>query len=187
MIKSFSTWLKSQLFESSTSKYEYGCAMLYYDFPQMQELHDSIAKDDLYLEEGDQSYGLEDEPHTTLLYGFHPEVDPDSVLDTCEKHQFGSLVLHNPSCFNNEKYDVLKFDVTYPTQEEDFLHQCNSELTKYPHTTSYPDYHPHCTISYIKKGKGQHYADLFKDKSYTVIPKKLVYSMATGGRLERNI
>ena len=180
-------WLKSRLLESSNSTYEYGCAMLYYDFPQMSELHNSISEEDIYREEGDNTYGLEDEPHTTLLYGLHSDVDPNLVLDTCQKQQYSDIVLHNASCFNSDKYDVLKFDVTYPNKDENFLHKCNSDLTKYPHTTSFPNYHPHCTIGYIQKGKGQHYADLFKNKSYIVTPKKLVYSMANGGRLERSL
>lgn len=186
MIQTFSNWLKSQLFESSNSTYDYGCVMLYYDLPQIKELHQSILAEDVYTEEGDNTYGLEDQPHTTLLYGFHNEVDPNQVLDTCEQHTFSDLKLLNPSCFNSEKYDVLKFDVAYPAQDK-FLHTCNSNLSKYPHTTSFPDYHPHCTIAYIKKGKGQHYADLFKNKSYLVTPKKLVYSMANGGKIERNL
>jgi 2'-5' RNA ligase len=187
ILKNFSNWLNSKLNESSNNIYEYGCAMVYYDLPQMKELHDSILEEDIYTEVGDNTYGLENEPHTTLLYGFHNNVDPNEVLDTCEKHEFLELKLVNPSCFNSENYDVLKFDITYPTRSGAFLHKCNSELTKYPHTTSFPNYHPHCTIAYIKKGKGQHYADLFKDKSYLVTPNKLVYSMANGGKVERNL
>lgn len=43
LISNFSAWLRS-LNESSKSKYEYGCAMVYYDFPQMKELHDRICQ-----------------------------------------------------------------------------------------------------------------------------------------------
>ena len=48
--------------------YSYGCAMLYFDFPKMDELHKSIDEDDIYSEDG---HGLETEPHCTLLYGLH--------------------------------------------------------------------------------------------------------------------
>ncbi len=185
MIKNFKSWLKSaKINESSNSVYEYGCAMVYYNMPQMAEIHSKINEEDIYTEDGDNTYGLEDEPHTTLLYGFHSDVDGNNVLDTCQSHKYEDLVLHNPSCFNNEKYDVLKFDVS---QKEPVLNNCNSDLAKFPHTTNFPDYHPHCTIAYIKKGKGQHYADLFKDMKYSVTPNKLVYSMPSGDKLERVI
>lgn len=187
MIKNFLNWKKSKVTESKAKQYDFGCAMLYYEFPKMKELHNLIKEEDLYLEENNSMYGLENEPHTTLLYGFHPEVNPKSILDTCLKHKYSKLVLWNPSCFNNENYDVLKFDIRYPTKDESFLHKCNSDLSKYPHTTSFPKYHPHCTIAYIKKGKGQYYSDLLKDRSYEVTPNKLVYSDPFGEKFIKSI
>jgi 2'-5' RNA ligase len=181
LISNFSAWLRS-LNESSKSKYEYGCAMVYYDFPQMKELHDLISPDDIYHEAGDNSYGLEDEPHTTLLFGFHEDVPADEVLSLCKEFKYPDLKLHKASCFNNEKYDVLKFDVDSPA-----LHNVNKAITSRfadRYTTDYPDYHPHCTIVYVKKGKGQQYADLINGSSYNVTPKKLVYSMPNGKKKE---
>jgi 2'-5' RNA ligase len=181
LIANFSAWLKS-LNESSKSTYDYGCAMVYYDFPQMQELHSLISPDDIYHETGDNTYGLEDEPHTTLLFGFHSDVDLDHVLNVCNKFSYPVLKLHNASCFNNDKYDVLKFDVVSPE-----LHAANDQLKSEfadRYTTEYPNYHPHSTIGYIKKGKGQHYADLLNGNSYRVTPKKLVYSMPSGDKKE---
>lgn len=184
MLKNFSSWIKA-ITESSNSTYDYGCAMIYYDFPEINNIHSSIGKDDIYIQEGDNSYGLEDEPHTTLLYGFHQDVEPDEIFNICKSFNYSPLKLHNSSCFNNSEYDVLKFDV-----DNSILHQINNRLTsnfKDRYTTSYPDYHPHSTIGYIKKGKGQHYADLFKNKSYIVTPKKLVYSMSNGDKHEIHI
>ena len=181
LIKTFSAWVKS-ITESSKNKYEYGCAMLYYDLPEMAQIHAAIDLDDIYTESGDNTYGLEDEPHTTLLFGFHQEVDADEVLYICNKFEYSDLILKNPSCFNSEKYDVLKFDV-----DSEVLHKINAKLQsrfKDKYTSTFPDYHPHCTIGYIKKGKGQHYADLFKDLSFSVTPTKLVYSMPEGDRKE---
>lgn len=181
IIKTFSAWVKS-LNESSKSTYDYGCAMVYYDMPQMQKIHEAIDPDDVYTEDEDNSYGLEDEPHTTILFGFHNDVDADDVLHVCNKFDYSELKLHNPSCFNNPKYDVLKFDV-----DSDVLHKVNNKVTSHfanRYTTNFPDYHPHCTIAYIKKGKGQHYADLFKNESFSVTPKKLVYSMPSGDKRE---
>jgi hypothetical protein len=57
--------------EGSNQTYDYGCVMLYFDFPLMDKIHNVIDPKDIYYEEGDRSFGLEDEPHTTLLYGLH--------------------------------------------------------------------------------------------------------------------
>lgn len=55
-------------------KYEYGCVMLYFDFPSMFKIQDIINPKDIYEEEDDNTYGLEKHPHTTLLYGLHEGV-----------------------------------------------------------------------------------------------------------------
>jgi len=156
-------------------KYPYGCSMLYFDFPQMKVIHDEIEKDDIAEEFG----GLETEPHVTLLYGLHSdEIDDDKVLDVSSKGIM-SIGLGNVSLFENEKYDVLKFDVEAP-----FLYDINKELSKLPHTTDFPDYHPHCTIAYLKSGTGKKYVKLFKNRIYEVFPTKVVYSKPDGTKLE---
>jgi len=168
--------------ESKEQTHDYGCSMIYFDFPEMHKIHSMIDSSDIYTEDEDQSGGLETEPHTTLLYGLHSdEVDDKDVLDASTKFDVPSeMKLHNVSCFNNDKYDVLKFDV-----DSDHLHKINSELTKLPHTTDYPDYHPHTTIGYLKKGTGKKYTDRLKDTSYIVNPSKIVYSKPNGNKVEK--
>jgi 2'-5' RNA ligase len=157
-------------------KYPFGCSMLYFDFPQMKTLHDEIDQDDIYEEDG---HGLETEPHVTLLYGLHSDkIKDDDVLDASSKGIM-SIGLGNPSLFENDKYDVLKFDAEAP-----FLHKINKELTKLPHTNDYPDYHPHCTIAYLKPGTGKKYTKLFKGRIYEVFPTKVVYSKPDGTKKE---
>ena len=58
-----------QIFEEylkEDTEYKYGCVMLYFKFPKMEELHNSIDSSDYEDEDS-----LEDEPHCTLLYGLH--------------------------------------------------------------------------------------------------------------------
>jgi 2'-5' RNA ligase len=164
--------------------FDYGCSMLYYDFPKINEIHSMIEDEDLYTEEGDRSYGLEKEPHTTLLFGLHSHEIPDEeVMKASKCHEIPSeLKLHNPSLFKNDKYDVLKFDVAGNN-----LHKLNSELSKLPHTTDYPDYHPHSTIGYLKKGTGDKYVSLLQGSEYTVNPSKIVYSKPDGSKVEEKI
>jgi 2'-5' RNA ligase len=165
--------------EKKGDTYEYGCAMLYFDFPKINEIHALITEEDLYVEDEDRTYGLEDEPHVTLLYGLHNDVSVDRVKELVGKFQFNSITLHNASLFENE-YDVLKFDV----KGGEVLHDCNKALCELPHTTSFPDYHPHSTIAYIKKGMGVKYVKLLDGSTFEVIPTHVVYSHANGEKTE---
>lgn len=181
MIKSFTQFIAG-LFEKKGDSHSYGCAMVYFDFPQMQEFHAEIEPEDVYTEDGDRSFGLEDEPHTTLLYGLHSnEIDDDTVMDICTSQPIGPLTLVNASLFENEKYDVLKFDV-----QNSALYEINAKLSELPHTTNFPDYHPHATIGYLKPGMGKKYVEKFKNKTYEVNPNKIVYSKPDGDRIEQS-
>lgn len=179
MIKSFTQFVTS-LFEKKADSYDYGCAMVYFDFPKMPQIHETIDESDIYTDESDRSYGLEDEPHTTLLYGLHSNEIPDeNVMSICKSKNFGPLTLSNASLFENEKYDVLKFDVSNPV-----LNEMNAELSKLPHTTNFPDYHPHATIAYLKPGAGKKYVEKLAGETYEVHPNKIVYSKPDGSRIE---
>jgi 2'-5' RNA ligase len=83
------------------------------------------------------------------------------------------------SLFENAKYDVLKFDVENPV-----LAEINTELSKLPHTTNFPDYHPHATIGYLKPGTGKKYVDLFNGDRHDVSAHKIVYSKPDDSRIE---
>lgn len=164
--------------EDRNRKHEYACAMLYFAFPEMGRIHKMINLDDLYTEEEDDSFGLEDEPHVTLLYGLHSNVSTDDIVNVLEKFTFEDCIIHNPSLFKNEKYDVLKFDA-----RGDNLNEVNKELVQFPHTSDFPDYHPHMTIAYLKPGKGKKYVDSFKKfKEFEITPRYGIYSKTNGDK-----
>ena len=147
-----------------------GCAMVYFNFPDMKEIQSLIDKKDIYKP---ADYGLEKEPHCTLLYGFDPNVKGEAVLDIIGQFKIPKLTLHKVSLFEND-YDVLKFDVLDTTKT---LHKINKKLcNSFPYESDHPKYHPHCTIGYLKKGTGKKYVELLKDKKYDVTPKHVVYS-----------
>ena len=170
------------LITEEKQKFDYGCAMVYFDFPEMKEIHDMISEDHIYTQEGDRSFGLEDEPHCTLLYGLHEEVSNNDIKSIIDNYEFGACTISNPSLFENKDYDVLKFDVSGYN-----LNEINKELSKLPHTTDYPDYHPHMTIAYIKPGKGKIYTKLLKGKEYNLTPNKVIYSRPDGDQEEIKI
>jgi hypothetical protein len=167
--------------EKSGDTYSHGCVMLYFDFPKMSEIHDGIDPSDLYEEENDRTYGLEDEPHVTLLYGLKKGVTVEQVKEILDQFTFNQCTLHNASLFENE-YDVLKFDV-----KGDNLHDANKALRELPYENDYPDYHPHCTIGYLKKGMGKKYCEKMKDQEYELAPTYAVFSQPDGTKTKMKI
>jgi 2'-5' RNA ligase len=165
------------ILEKEGDTYDYGCAMLYFDFPQIKDIHAKIAEADLYTEEGDRTFGIEDEPHCTLLYGLHKEVTPEMIQEIVKNFKFEACEAHNASLFENE-YDVLKFDIKGTN-----LHECNEALAKLPHTNSFPDYHPHMTIAYIKKGLGEKYTKMLEDSAFDLEPTRIIYSTPEGDKI----
>jgi 2'-5' RNA ligase len=120
----------------------------------LKEIQSVIKEEDLYDEEG---YGLETEPHITVLYGIH-EQDPKIVkkeLDLAPvKYSLTKL-----SLFENEKYDVLKCSVDSKDLKK-LNKQCCDRLE---FTNDYPDYIPHLTIAYLNSGKGKEYVKMKSD------------------------
>jgi len=163
-------------------KNEYNCAMLYFDFPELKSIISEIDKDDVYTDPNDDSFGLEKEPHVTLLFGLHKEVTLDDVKRVIDNYTFSDLMAENISIFENKLYDVLKFDINYQTSGDTFLHKCNKELKEFPYTSDYPEYHPHLTIGYLKPGCGKKYLNKFDNKKYILKPKKAVYSLIDGSQ-----
>ena len=165
--------------------HEFGCVMLYFEFPELKEIQSKINKDDIYEEENDTSYGLEKNPHITLLYGLHNNVTVDNVKDAIKSVndlKFYKCVVANMSLFKSKKYDVLKFD-GYGRSLVDI----NKQLCELPHTSTFPDYHPHLTIGYLKSGKGKDYSDEFNHLTYVLTPTKVIYSEASGKKHEIKI
>ena len=175
--------IKKKMDIKSKKQNEYGCAMLYFNFPDMEEIHHRIDKKDIYIDPNDDSYGLEDEPHVTLLFGLHKEVTLSDVQNAVKDITFENCILHNISIFENPKYDVLKFDI----KNNPSLNDANRNLKKFPFTTEYPDYHPHMTIGYLKPGKGKKYVQRLKDGEYKMVPEYGVYSEIDGTKTKFKI
>ena len=161
---------------------KYGCVMLYFDFPTIDQIHGVINDEDVFQDPDDPSFGLETEPHTTLLYGLHDGVTKQNIKNILDKFTFDTFKISNASLFENENFDVLKFDVV-----GDGLYEANAELVKYPNTQTYPDYHPHLTIAYLKPGKGKQYVKELNGLEFELTPKYAVYSMPSGDEININI
>ena len=169
---SLNEWINEN---ESKERDHFGCVMLDAKVPDWAEKHLSgIDKKDLYEEDDDDSYGLNDTPHITLLYGLHEdEVEPDTIMDVI-KQDVGPVTtdIKNISIFENEKYDVVKYDV--PVTED--LKKYRDMFKKtFPNTQSFPDFHPHVTLAYVKPGEGSKYVKEL-DEPFSLTFNKGVYS-----------
>lgn len=167
-----------KLSEAKETKIEYGALMVFFDIDNWNEVTSMVDKDDIYDK---PSFGIEDEPHLTLLYGFHTDVKVEEVQKIIESiidiSKPLKIELNKVSSFETNDYDVVKFDVVLT----DTLSKLNKALKKLPHTSNFPDYHPHVTISYVKKGTGKKYGKKFK-KNIKLQSDKLVFSSKKDGK-----
>lgn len=153
--------------EQSKTTYDYGCLMVNVDEMGWDGfIKETVDDDDLYIEGDD--YGVETDPHVTVLYGFHDNVDMNKLKEELIPLIELDITSDEISIFENEKYDVLKYDI-----KSDKLFDLNKIMTEnFDYTTDFPDYHPHVTIAYLKSGKGKKYmsklkeAKEFKAKTY---------------------
>lgn len=163
-------------------KNEYGCLMNYLDIPTWEtKILSKIDRADLYDDETKQ-FGLEYEAHTTILFGFHDGVNVDDVIKEVGEYVKKPIKIEikNLSCFENEKYDVLKFDVESPELRE--LNKIIKE--KFEHTSTFPDYKPHITVAYLKKnGSAKKYEKKFKDGAIILEGGDFVYSKENGDKI----
>ena len=167
--------LTSILEEVKGATYDFGCVLLNFNL-DLVEIHNCIEKKDLVLKSKEgQKLGIEDEPHVTLLYGLHEEVTVEQIKEVVCRFNFNKCCFYDISCFYNDEYDVLKFEV-----KGDNLEKVNEELRKLPHTNKYLEYNPHLTLAYLKKGKGKEYINKFNSKILYGEPINIKYSMSNG-------
>lgn len=154
-------------------KYEFGCVMLKLKVEKWEnDVLSLINKEDIYDEDG---FGLEENTHITLFFGIRPEVDYKDVVkklkdfDTFPEY----IELKNISIFEtNDLYDVVKFDIDDKNDMLLNIHNYIEEL--FPNNKTF-DYHPHCTIGYVKKGRGVNYIQEL-EKSIVTKPKLVYYT-----------
>lgn len=159
-------------------KNDYGCVMVYLNVNQdkWDAMQDMIDEDDLYQPEDDPSYGKESEPHVTVLYGLHSDNSDSDIEKEINKIKRPDIKFDGISSFSNPKFDVLKFDVLSKD-----MNKLNKKFREFPHTNDYPDYHPHCTIAYLKPNTAKKYIKKLKGFSdMDTDTSHVVYSKADG-------
>jgi len=119
---------------------------------EIRELGQLIPDEELYTDPKDPSYGREEKPHVTVKYGVH-SADPKSIESALAGVGPFKVTMGKVSIFESDDYDVVKVDVESPE-----LRALNKKIAESTSVTdTFPDYHPHATIAYVKKGEGQKY------------------------------
>lgn len=137
--------------EKKDRPFKKGCLMANFEISDKSwgKFLKRIKKEDLYIKEDDNSYGLEDEPHVTILYGLDPKYSGDDVFKLIKEinlKQF-DITITDVDYFNNDEYNVLKFSVS-----SDKLKELNGFMkNKFEYENDYPDYKAHITIGYLNK------------------------------------
>jgi hypothetical protein len=176
MIKKYLEFIKES--RQSTG---FGCVMIDFNFGNWSDLLKSINKDDIYLEEG-KNYGLQPRPHLTLLYGILPEVTDEQILKCFNgfvEDDF-KVKINGVSVFDtNDDFDVVKLGVELTPK----LKEINKRLSELPNSNQYPEYIPHITLSFIKKGTGKNYVN--PEYKYEIKGiEKIIYSRPDGSEFK---
>lgn len=161
--------------DKKSHKLEYNCLMLKFEIPNWTDVvKNLIDVDDIYNNDAN-SYGLEYEPHVTLLFGIHDYVNSNVFKNILVPIRHIKCKTSNISIFENEEFDVVKFDI-----DGNYLHKINHDLrNNVDYTTSYPEYHPHMTIGYVKSGTGKKYKKTFKNP-LIITPTEYIYGKTDG-------
>jgi len=168
--------LRKALLEGKhTHKNEYGCVMISLEEQgnRWGEMLSIIEDEDLYNPKEDPSFGKELKPHVTVLFGLHEAIPLEEIEVEIDKIKEPSFTFNGVSSFTSKEYDVLKFDVT----SKDF-NKLNTKFKEFPHTSTFKDYHPHCTIAYLKPNMSDKYIKKLKEfVDIDMKPSHIIYSM----------
>lgn len=113
----------------------------------------NIPDDALHIDPDTGMEGRETDPHVTILYGIHTS-NPDDLNDILFSENPPSFTLNKVSLFTtNPEFDVVKIDIDKTPE----LMKLHDELVdNIEHTSKFPDYKPHATLAYVKKGTCSH-------------------------------
>jgi hypothetical protein len=180
MILNFNDFLFENKKNDNSKVHDFACVMLELTHPDWKSITSIIDEDDLYYDTEEDGYGIEEEPHVTILYGIHDDEVSDEVVISEMEHFVAPLIrLKAITCFENEKYDVVKFDV-----ESQDLHDINNYLREIlPYTSEYLDYKPHATIAYVKSGMGKKYMKDLDEPLEFKLPN-VFYSKTNGEKIK---
>ena len=138
-----------------------------------------IDKEDIYKP---GEYGLENDPHVTLLFGLPDEISKEDIETKLQGFDFSNCTIRNASLFKQKDFEVLKFEA----YSNDFQ-SAHKKLDEIPNEDQWSKYDPHMTIAYLKPGRGDEYVQLLKGYSDYIESKGVYYSLINGKNLLLNV
>ena len=156
---------QEKIASGSDRKHSSGCLMANFNISKQQwkQVIGKINKKDLYTSQ--EGYGLEQNPHVTVLYGFDDDkLDIKKLQKDCKQKlkNSGKISISKVSLFEGgqKPYDVVKFQISGQRMPQ--LHDYFKQ--NYENQQTYPQYKPHMTIAYVKTGQGAKYIKQFTGK-----------------------
>ncbi len=108
----------------------------------------NIPDQNIYTEEGDDSYGRELETHVTVKFGLTIDVPTPALKDIINTTKPFPVRIGKVALFRNEKFDVLKLNI-----DSSGMRVLNARIRgRIPNEENFPSYMPHTTIAYCRKG-----------------------------------
>ena len=148
--------LIASLLSENTAPRQFGCLMALppeHLMPHFVKFNKTVAlPHNLYIDPNDPSFGVEEDPHITIKYGFSKDLTDTDLASILQGLSPFSINFGGLSLFENEKFDVVKFDVEHHPVLTGLRKRCDS----FPNEDKYKVYHPHSTIAYVKKGTFPH-------------------------------
>jgi 2'-5' RNA ligase len=140
--------------------------------------YDNVPNEDVFLNPNDLSFGRENDPHITLMYGIHTE-NSNEVSDLFMKESEFECKLGKIDLFTkNDNFEVLIVSV-----ESDELHKLNLKTRRNLEATeNFPVFIPHITICYMKKGKGKKYIGNNEFLGEKFIINEILFSSKNGDK-----
>lgn len=155
---------------TARSSNKYAFLMIDYNMPHIvDKIQKQIKEEELYIE-GDE-YGLEKEPHVTLVPCLDNDVKVDDLKPLVNDLHTYKAMITDVSKFECEDYDVLKCNISSMV-----MNDTNNRITKKFETHTEFDYHPHMTIAYMKKGAADKYLQKSLPNLTIIEPKSFIYS-----------
>lgn len=124
----------------------------------LEFIHEKIEPED--VSQGPEGTGKEAKPHITILYGIKEHTpDTQKIQQVIQNHPaMNSVRWVGLDKFESSAYDVLIIKIDSPAGQELFKDFNNI----YPDSmNSYPEYIPHTTLAYLKKGTADKYIEEF--------------------------
>lgn len=163
-------------------RYDYGCVMACIQEDVASKLLDfnyKMVKEEHIFQEGDK-YGREKHPHVTIKYGLVNSYTEEQMKHLLRNVTPFNIQVRGLSIFENEQFDVLKFDIDSPV-----LHQLHEQFSYLPNHDEHPEYHPHMTVAYVKKGMGKQFVR--EARQVANIPVKTIVYSDRGDRTYYNL